>query len=146
MLPYFCRCRRLRREMRMKILLQLCLSYSIVTLLLVLMSVARDNEAACTAFSVLLHYLVLVSIAWTSAEAFYLHGVLINVYGKEVNHYFLKLCAFAWGKSGTQWSAGTVGITCTDTAHRVNLYFCLRSLHWGICTSYQIFSPWISYV
>eukprot|EP00117_Sycon_ciliatum_P036900 scpid12130/ scgid0467/ Probable G-protein coupled receptor 112 len=89
--------RKLRREIRLRLLIQLFLCYVVMATILMLLPLANDTRDSCIAASVLLHFFVMAALAWSSVEAFHLYRTLITVFAKEVRFYFAKCCIAGWG-------------------------------------------------
>ena len=57
-----------------------------------------ENEAACTAISVMILYFTLTSICWMGAEAVLMFKKLVIIFGQTTNSFLVILSVICWGK------------------------------------------------
>ncbi|XP_065838360.1 adhesion G-protein coupled receptor G2-like isoform X2 [Oscarella lobularis] len=75
------------------------LSLALIGLLVVFLAgIDRvNNDAACKATGVLLHYFLLAGLSWMGIEAFLLYILLVIVFSRTIKLLTLKLCLVGWG-------------------------------------------------
>ena len=97
---FSCYCRKLRKDIAAKILLQLCTSLLCVLIVFV-SGVDRGSlsEDACRIVAVLVHYFLLVAFLWMLIEAYFMYLAFVKVWRDHGDNVMWKCAAFGWGKS-----------------------------------------------
>jgi len=81
-----------------RILLNLCLSLTILLIVLYIAEQFADTRLGCRVANVLRYYLVLVSLFWNGIEAHNMYRMLVKVFNTaEQSHFVLKAALVAWG-------------------------------------------------
>ncbi|XP_071786950.1 adhesion G-protein coupled receptor G7-like [Asterias amurensis] len=118
---YLC-IRQLRTGKSRKIFIHFCVSLLLLYIVFLAgVENAVSSKVACVVVSALLHYLLLSTMMWMAVEARNMYDSTVNAMNpKDVHHYMLKACLFAWGSPLV-----VVGITVgVKTDDYWNEYYC----------------------
>ena len=88
-----------RRGTVTRILLNLCVSLTILLIVLYVAEQFANSRLGCRVANVLRYYLVLVSLFWNGIEAHNMYRMLVKVFNAgEQSHFVLKAAIVAWGR------------------------------------------------
>jgi len=88
-----------RRGTVTRILLNLCVSLTILLIVLYVAEQFANSRLGCRVANVLRYYLVLVSLFWNGIEAHNMYRMLVKVFiAGEQSHFVLKAAIVAWGR------------------------------------------------
>ena len=81
-----------------RILLNLCVSLSILLVVLYVAEQFADSRLGCRIANIFRYYLVLVSLFWNGIEAHNMYRMLVKVFNAgDQPHFVLKAAIIAWG-------------------------------------------------
>ena len=81
-----------------RILLNLCVSLTILLVVLYVADHFANSRLGCRVFNVFRYYLVLVSLFWNGIEAHNMYRMLVKVFNAgQQTHFVLKAAVVAWG-------------------------------------------------
>jgi len=81
------------------ILLNLCVSLTILLIVLYAAEQFANSRIGCRVANIIRYYLVLVSLFWNGIEAHNMYRMLVKVFNAgEQSHFVLKAAIVAWGK------------------------------------------------
>ena len=87
-----------RRGTVTRILINLCVSLTILLVILYAAEQFADSRIGCRVANVMRYYLVLVSLFWNGIEAHNMYLMLVKVFNSEQpSHFVLKAAIVAWG-------------------------------------------------
>ena len=90
--------RKLRKREASKFHAQLCIAIFLMLLIFVVGVERTENDAVCTAMSVLIQYFTLASVMWMGAEAVLMFQKLILVFGRITTKYIVTVSLVCWRK------------------------------------------------
>ncbi|XP_036355741.1 adhesion G-protein coupled receptor G2-like [Octopus sinensis] len=95
-------CKNLWKLMASKILINLCVSLAITTLIFLvgMQPYASKKLPACKAVAALLHYFLLTSLMWMAVEALHVFLAAVVVFKTFQSHFLLTSSIVAWGVPG----------------------------------------------
>ena len=81
------------------ILLNLCVSLTILLIVLYAADQFADSRIGCRVANIMRYYLVLVSLFWNGIEAHNMYRMLVKVFNTGAqSHFVLKAAVVAWGR------------------------------------------------
>lgn len=93
-------CRKLRKDIPSKILIQLCLALLLLNLVFLVdawLALYPDAVGLCISTAWFLHYFLLVSFTWMGLEGFHMYLALVKVFNSYISQYMLKFSLVGWG-------------------------------------------------
>ena len=94
-----CCCSEARRGKVTQILLNLCVSLTILLIVLYVAEELANSRIGCRVANIMSYYLVLVSLFWNGIEAHNMYRMLIKVFNTGAqSHFVLKAAIVAWGR------------------------------------------------
>lgn len=93
-------CRKLRKDVPSKILIQLCLALLLLNLVFLVdawLALYPDAVGLCISTAWFLHYFLLVSFTWMGLEAIHMYLALVKVFNSYISRYMLKFSLVGWG-------------------------------------------------
>lgn len=93
-------CRKLRKDIPSKILIQLCLALLLLNFVFLVdawLALYPDAIGLCISTAWFLHYFLLVSFTWMGLEAVHMYLALVKVFNSHISHYMLRFSLVGWG-------------------------------------------------
>lgn len=96
-----CSCRKLRKDIPSKILIQLCVALLFLNLVFLVdgwLALYPDAVGLCISTAWFLHYFLLASFTWMGLEAVHMYLALVKVFNTYIPRYMLKFSLLGWGR------------------------------------------------
>lgn len=96
----FVHCRKLRKDIPSKILIQLCLALLMLNLVFLVdawLALYPQAVGLCISTAWFLHYFLLVTFTWMGLEAFHMYLALVKVFNSYISRYMVKFSLVGWG-------------------------------------------------
>lgn len=93
-------CRKVRKDIPSKILIQLCLALLLLNLVFLVdawLALYPDAVGLCISTAWFLHYFLLASFTWMGLEAVHMYLALVKVFNSYISRYMLKFSLVGWG-------------------------------------------------